>query len=82
MYFHVCVSHVNADKEIVCAYIMGCTLFLPPCYSQKLSLVVETDGSHSLEENMRQTLLACYTEFTDILRQMAVTHVNASYVYI
>ena len=46
---------------------------------QKLSLDVATDGSHSLEENMRQTLLACYREFADILKQMAITHVNVFY---
>ena len=41
-----------------------------------MSLSVQTDGSYSLEENMRQTLLACYTEFADILKQMAITHVR------
>jgi predicted signal transduction protein with EAL and GGDEF domain len=45
---------------------------------QRLSLVVETDGSHSLDENMRQTLLACYREFTDILQKMAITHVSVN----
>ena len=43
-------------------------------------MVVETDGSTSLDENMRQTLLACYREFSDILKQMAITHV-CIYVY-
>lgn len=47
-------------------------------FIQKLSLDVVTDGSHSLEENMRQTLLACYREFADILQQMAITHVKFS----
>ena len=36
---------------------------------------MKTDGSHSLEENMRQTLLACYQGFADFLKQMAITHV-------
>ena len=43
---------------------------------QDISMVVKTDGSHSLEENMRQTLLACYAEFADILKQLAITHVS------
>lgn len=43
---------------------------------QEVSLLVKTDGSLSLEENMRQNLLACYTELVDILKQMAVTHVS------
>lgn len=43
---------------------------------QGVSLSVRTDGSRSLEENMRQTLLACYTEFSEILKQMAITHVS------
>ena len=47
-----------------------------PSLLQKLSLSVKTDGSLSLEENMRQNLLACYTELVDILKQMAVTHVS------
>eukprot|EP00731_Ephydatia_muelleri_P010743 Em0005g1329a len=34
----------------------------------------QTDSSHSLE-NMRQTLLACYREFSDILKQLNITHV-------
>ena len=42
--------------------------------------MVKTDGSHSLEENMRQTLLACYTEFADILKQLAITHVRPIFV--
>ena len=45
---------------------------------QEISLVVKTDGSHSLEENMRQTLLACYAEFGDILKQLAITHVGVN----
>ncbi len=39
-------------------------------------MVVKTDGSLSLEENLRQNLLACFTEFADILKQMGVTHVS------
>ena len=42
--------------------------------------MVKTDGSHSLEENMRQTLLACYTEFADILKQLAITYVSPMFV--
>ena len=38
---------------------------------------MRTDGTLSLEENLRQNLLACYTEFADILKQMAVTHVSS-----
>ena len=45
-------------------------------------MTIKTDGSHSLEENMRQTLLACYTEFADILKQMGVTHVSSSHDYL
>ena len=59
-------------------YDKHCILCLPVfvfVHVQKLSLVVKTDGSHSLEENMRQTLLACYREFAEILKQMAITHV-------
>ena len=44
-------------------------------------MTIKTDGSHSLEENMRQTLLACYTEFADILKQMGITHVSSSHDY-
>ena len=51
-------------------------LLQSPDVLQKFSLTVKTDGSHSLEENMRQTLLACYSEFSDILKQMAITHVS------
>ena len=47
---------------------------------QEVSLTVKTDGSLSLEETMRQNLLACYTELVDILKQMAVTHVRQSVV--
>jgi len=44
---------------------------------QRLSMVVQTDGSLSLEENLRNSLLACFSEFAEILKQMAVTHVSA-----
>lgn len=44
--------------------------------TQEFSITVETDGSHSLEENMRQTLLTCYSEFLDILKQLGITHVR------
>lgn len=59
-------------------YDKCCILYLPVfafVHVQKLSMMVKTDGSHSLEENMRQTLLACYREFAEILKQMAITHV-------
>ncbi|XP_064383534.1 uncharacterized protein LOC135332129 isoform X2 [Halichondria panicea] len=45
-------------------------------WEEGISLSVRTDGSRSLEENMRQTLLACYTEFSQILLQMGITHVS------
>ena len=57
-------------------------MFVYHIIQQRLSLVVKTDGSHSLEENMRQTLLACYMEFSDILQQMAITHVSISYIVV
>ena len=50
--------------------------------TQDVSLAVKTDGSLSLEENMRQNLLACYTELVDILKQMAVTHVSGHHIII
>ena len=51
-----------------------CVLVFP--FAQGITLTVKTDGSHSLEENMRQTLLACYREFSDILKQLNIIHVG------
>lgn len=45
---------------------------------QQVSMSVKTDGSLSLEENLRQNLLACFEEFSNILHQMAVTHVSTT----
>ena len=45
-------------------------------FYQKLIISVDTDGRCSLEENMRQTLLACFREYVNILTQMAFTHVR------
>ena len=62
-------------------------ILLPPSLSLSLSLTlslslqhhsvsVRTDGTRSLEENMRQTVLACYRELSEILNQLAITHVS------
>ncbi|XP_065897600.1 uncharacterized protein [Dysidea avara] len=50
--------------------------YSPLLWSKKLSISVQTDGRCSLEENMRQTLLACFREYVNILTQMAFTHVS------
>lgn len=62
----VTVAEVCPDEIIVLVFLSF----------QRLSITVKTDGALSLEENMRQNLLACYSEFADILKQMAVTHVS------
>jgi hypothetical protein len=45
-------------------------------WTERFTITVTTDGSHSLEENMRQALLACYGEYTNLLMQMGITHVR------
>ena len=49
---------------------------LLPLSLQHHSVSVRTDGTRSLEENMRQTVLACYRELSEILNQLAITHVS------
>ena len=74
---HICVESISFCGKLYFVYLAKSHLI----FSQRLCLVVKTDGSHSLEENMRQTLLACYREFGDILQQMAITHVHKWFTY-
>lgn len=44
--------------------------FLQPC-----KITVTTDGRRSLEENMRQALLACYREYSELLKGLGIAQV-------
>lgn len=44
-------------------------------WCEKISIKVETNGQLNLEENLRQTLLSCFTEYCELLRQLGIPSV-------
>ncbi|XP_062513876.1 uncharacterized protein LOC134189578 isoform X2 [Corticium candelabrum] len=46
------------------------------CWEQPCRITVTTDGCRSLEENMRQALLAYYTEYIELLKSLGVAQIS------
>jgi hypothetical protein len=45
------------------------------CWQQPCRITVKTDGRRSLEENMKQALLACYREYSELLKGLGVAQI-------
>ena len=44
----------------------------PSLWSDKVELKVKTDGVLNFEENLRQTILSCFNEYCDLLKQLGI----------
>lgn len=71
-----CGYHKDLWIEVLSVYPVVFHTSLAVFPTQGVSVAVKTDGARSLEENMRQALLACYQEYVELLNQLKITHVS------
>ena len=76
-------DYLNSLPQNRCLYdrLLACG-YKEDIWSKEIEITVTTDGSLNTEENLRQTLLASFTEYTELLKQLGVPMVKIEGKYV